>query len=251
MSQLLPLGIRHILQQTGWTAHEVTVYSTLLEQGAMDLKHIAHTTSVQKSSIQYAIKQLHQRKVIRKFLINGVPHWKVHDVTALRRWISIHTEQFQEYEAAVQSFIDQYDGNSDKYAGHVECHEGTNAVKRALLALGRAAQTKEMFAVLLVDREEHEGCIALLQQLYIKLKTDHRITVKVLAATDESLELPIAKIKPLPKKGSDTQTIAMHIIGSTVQVMQVQNQKLSAITIDEHATASMMHFLFRTLWERD
>lgn len=221
MSNFLPLYVRHILTETDWSTHEITVYSALLEKGAMDLSRVSLETNIGTSSVQYALKKLHERQMVTKFLWNGKPKWKAKDIDALRRWFKGQTQQLQVNEEAVGRFIDQYDFRPDGSIPCVEIHEGLKAVRKALEDLaGRASAT----TVLVIA----QGA-PLLEEAYAALR-GKGIGVTVL---------------PM---GEGEERAALHVVGDAVFAVHAEGAGPVALSFEYPQMAGLLRGMFQCLW---
>ena len=237
MSNFLPLAIRHILGQTEWNPHEITVYSTLLEKGAMDLSRIALETNIGTSSVQYALKRLHARHMVTKFLMNSKPRWKAKELDALRRWFKGQTQQFRMNEEAVQHFIDQYDFNPNTCTPTVEFREGMKAVKKSLQGIGERSVSKEMLVIALFDEEMNAELLQFMRQEYAFLRTNTGIEIKMLTATHMRKAMQL----------SDSAKAVLHIIDDMVYVMHFDKGDPSSVLMEYPQMAAVLRGMFQCL----
>lgn len=252
MSNFLPLGIRHMLEQTDWNPHEIVVYSTLLEKGAMDLSRIALETNIGTSSVQYALKRLHARQMVTKFMMNSKPRWKAKELDALRRWFKGHTQQFQMHEEAVQHFIDQYDFHPEGSTPSVEFHEGMRAVKKSFEEIGNRCVSNRILAVAVLHEGMNAELLQFMQDGY-NSGLAKGMEIKTLLAGDVALsghgicrinEDRLREAMQLPEETN----IVLVIGDNTVCTMHCDQKGMSSILMEYPQMAVMLRGMFESLW---
>jgi sugar-specific transcriptional regulator TrmB len=252
MSNFLPLGIRHMLEQTDWNPHEIIVYSTLLEKGAMDLSRIALETNIGTSSVQYALKKLHERQMVTKFMMNSKPRWKAKELDALRRWFKGRTQQFRMNEEAVQHFIDQYDFHPDGSTPSVEFHEGMKAVKRSLEEIGNRCSSNKILAVALLHKEMNTELLQFMQNGYADGYAKG-MDIRVLAAGDVAIvghnicRVHEGELRTAMQLSEGTNVLLV-IADNTVFTMHCDEKGMSSIMMEYPQMAVMLRGMFECLW---
>lgn len=249
MSNFLPLGIRRMLEQTDWNPHEIIVYSTLLEKGAMDLSRIALETNIGTSSVQYALKRLHERQMVTKFLMNAKPRWKAKELEALRRWFKGHTQQFQMNEEAVQHFINQYDFHPDAFTPNVEFHEGIKAIKRSLEELGKRCFSNEIVAIALLHKGMNAELLKFMQDGYASGRAQG-MNIRILSAGDVAIGSHgrISEGRLREAMRLTTENVVLVIVDNTVFTMHCDQKGMSSIMMEYPQMAAMMRGIFECLW---
>lgn len=249
MSNFLPLGIRHILEQTEWVPHEISVYSVLIEKGAMDLTRISLEANIGVSSVQYALRRLHAKKMVKKFLTNSKPRWKANDIDRLRQWIKGYVQQFQRHEDAAQHFIDQYDFSPDGDTAHVEFYEGIKAVQQSLRKIGEHCDSKEVLAIVSLEYDAHPELIQFMQNEYAYLRTKKGIRVKMLVAgsRNESCNA-VCDVQHLIQFIAPCTNVVIHIVDDDLYIVHLAEQGPCAFTINHQPMAAILRLMFQCLW---
>lgn len=256
MSNYLPLGIRHILEQTGWTPHEIGVYSILLEKGAMNLSTIAFEANIGVSSVQYTLRGLHEKKMVKKFLMNSKPRWKACDIDALRKWVKGYSRQFENNEATVQHFIDQYDFNPTGNTANVEFFEGSKAVQKSLLKIGGLCRSGEMLVVMSFTAGADPEKIGFLIQEYASLRENRSVRVKILVCGDGAEidsnglhEVRAIRSNSFFQKQSANVDSVIHIADDAVCTVHFAEGGPCSFIMENAPMASVLRGMFMSLWD--
>ena len=256
MSNYLPLGIRHILEQTGWTPHEIGVYSVLLEKGAMSLSTISLEANIGVSSTQYTLKGLHEKKMVKKFLMNSKPRWKACDIDALRKWVKGYAQQFEKNEDAVQHFIDQYDFNPTGNTASVEYFEGSKAVQKSLLKIGKRCKSGEILVVMSFAAGADTDQIGFLMQEYDTLRENHSVRAKVLVCGNNAKinanglhEIRTIRSNNFFRRQSANEDSVIHIADDAVCTIHFAEGGPYSFIMEHPPMAAMLRGMFLCLWD--
>ena len=253
MNNHLPLCIRHILEQTGWTQHEVSVYSSLLEKGAMDLSRISTETNIGVSSVQYALRKIHSRKMVKKCIVNRKPRWKAQGVHAMYNWLIEYSEQFRRNEETVQDFISQYDFDCGEITANVEFFEGTKAVQASLTNLRKKCLSTEVFVVISLERDADSELVAFMQKEHIALRSNKDVTVKKLVSGDSRKmgkgSRSMTNTPHLFQGMLDCANAVLHITGKTVHLTRFTKGASCAFIIEYEPMAILLRDMFQCLWD--
>lgn len=241
-----------MLEQTDWNPHEIIVYSTLLEKGAMDLSRIALETNIGTSSVQYALRKLHERQMVTKFMMNSKPRWKAKELDALRRWFKGRTQQFRLNEEAVQHFIDQYDFHPDGSTPSVEFHEGMRAVKRSLEEIGKRCASNKILAIALLRKGMNTELLQFMRDGHVS-GLAKGMDIRILAAGDVALagrgicRIHEAQLREAMQLPEDTNVLLV-IADNTVFTMHCDQKGMSSTMMEYPQMAVMLRGVFECLW---
>ncbi len=131
MSNYLPLAVRKILLETNWNEKEIDVFSALLENGPLSLNEISDLTTLPVSTLQYVLKKLLTKKVIKRQKLNLQPLYLANDVDCLRKWVKGYIKQFDHYQSTVSRFIEQYDYDKGMAAPKINYFSGIEGIKKS------------------------------------------------------------------------------------------------------------------------
>lgn len=251
MSNFLPLVVRHILELTSWSPHEITVYSLLLEKGSMNLSRIAFESNLGTSSVQYALKKLHGRKMVTKFMLNAQPRWKAKELDALRKWFKGQSQQFYMNEIAIQQFINQYDFHPDGSTPNVEFHEGVKAVKRSLDEIGKKCLSNKVLAISLLRKGMNADLLQFMQNGYTAALA-RGLDIRILAAGDGITGRGIRYIDETCMRAAmqlpDDTNALMVIFDNTVYAMHCDGTGTCSTMMEYPQMAGVLRGVFEYMW---
>jgi sugar-specific transcriptional regulator TrmB len=252
MSNFLPLVVRHILELMAWSSHEINVYSVLLEKGSMTLSRVAFETNLGTSSVQYALKKLHGRKMVTKFLLNSQPRWKAKELDALRKWFKGQSHQFHMNEVAIQQFIDQYDFHPDGSTPSVEFHEGMKAVKKSLEEIGNRCTSNKILAISLLHKGMNAELLEFIQNGYAT-GLAKGMDIRILAAGDAMTGRSIRRFDEVRLREamqlSDNTNALLVVADDTVYAMHCDKKGMSSTMMEYPQMAGILRGMFECLWD--
>ena len=255
MSNFLPLQIRNILERTGWTDNETLVYSALLEKGSMDLTTISHETSIAISSLQYVLKKLISKKMIRKSLRNGKPLYAAANPEMLRKWTKGYVKQFLHFEETMQNFIDQYDFSPQVFTSKVRFYEGQKGIKKSYRQMVKECSSGEIVSVYSMTDLEHEALGTFYRDEYIPARLEKGITMRVIAVDTETAREFQTKDK---EHGRQTLLVPAELLPTHGCEINVYNDCVHSVSkgatepygmiIHDKNLAAMQRALFESMW---
>ena len=87
MSPLLPIGIESALKEAGFAPTEILALKKLVEEDALTLRELAFKTGKSTGVLDQAMKKLLTKGIARREAINGQPHYSIHSLDAIVRWM--------------------------------------------------------------------------------------------------------------------------------------------------------------------
>ena len=253
MSNYLPLGIRNILQKTGWTENEISVYSTLIERGPMDLTTISRETNMGISTIQYVLKKLISKKMLSKTTVNGKPTYAVSDVDKLRKWAKGYVKQFEHFEDTVRKFIDQYSCNPTSFtSSKIRFYEGGSGVKQSYRDMAEECDQTEMVGFHSPRENKLDDSIA---QEYRSSLEKKGIKTRNIALNSNALEsicdeCTILESMPLSEKENQKCNTEISISGGHFHCSKWNGKEGFALIIQVPYVSSILRAAFEMAWNQ-
>ncbi len=181
MSNYLPLSVRKILSNTEWNDNEISVYSSLLEKGQMNISELSSETCIPVSTLQSVIKKLVSKQMISKNEVNNKPVYVVSDINQLRRWLKGYNKRFLEYQNSITAFVSQYDFNPNIETPKIRLFQGFRAVKRSYYNLLKDIRCSEVVNYYYLNYNTNTDLQKFLRQCFLPARERKNIQYKSIA----------------------------------------------------------------------
>ncbi len=137
MSHILPIGIESALKEAGFAPTEIQALKKLVEEDALTLRELATKTGKSTGVLDQAMKKLLTKGIAKREVINGQPHYSIHSLDAIVRWmkedIRSRHETLDRRHHDFESFITSL--KMDRSRPDMEYFEGENGIRKAYVQL--------------------------------------------------------------------------------------------------------------------
>lgn len=261
MSNYLPLAIRKILENTGWTLNEIAVYSALLQKGGMDLTTVSYETGIAISTLQGVIKSLLLKKMINKTMINDKPVYTISNIDALQKWTKGFAKQFEHYENQMQNFIHQYDFNPQIFASKVRFYEGHKGVQQSYRQMVKDCSEKkitEMVGFFSVIEEVGVELQQFFLNEYVPSRVKNGIHIRNIAMESPKSNTyqkndarDLRQTKLISKEYFPALNTEINLYDDYIHCMSFDEKSAFALILKDKQLVSILKAMFELLWKKD
>jgi sugar-specific transcriptional regulator TrmB len=241
------MHLRTIIEQLGYTPHEVTVYLASVELGGSTATEIAEKAKLPRTTVNLVIDSLHRKGLINAYLKSRRKIWAAENPEKLL----IH---MKENEAALKTIFPELQSLRHDTGAKptVRTYGGAEEIKQIMHDI---LETKQHISAII----SWDDWIALLgkpymddfiesrakQYLRIRVLTPKTKTAVALREKDVS-ELRITEFLP--------ESIAINncnfIYGNKVAIISVRTKRPVGILIEDEDIHHTMEILFESLWQQ-
>lgn len=234
------MNIRAVLEETGLSEGETTVYLSLLKKGELAASAIAKETKLHRTTVYDFLEKLQEKILVTHTIKNGVKHF---EATPPQRFIDL-LEDRQDKVRTILPTLESLRQKTDEHLS-VEVLSG----KQGFIAIWNdLLRAKEDYVVLGSADEKYANMLGETANRYLQKEAQLGMKCKILIHRDESktFDFPHLEYRYLPK---DTPILTSAIIyGNKVGIHLFE--PMTTILVENENFATSYRNYFRLLWEQ-
>jgi len=235
-----------VLQNLGYSPHEIKIYVALLKMGETNIADLSHQTQIPRSSVKELLEGMHARGLTNYYIKQGRHYWTAEYPERVAATLE---ERLAAFRAILPSLKEMQSDIKDK--PHVRVYSGAPEMQ---LIMDDIIETKHHILALVSWDDWLESLGQEYLDSFIERRHSHFLKIRFITPrTDSAVRLKqkdeeeLRRTRFLPSD-IELRRTSNFIYGSKVAIISMNKKEPTGIVIEDPDVVHAMTIYFESLW---